>query len=449
MANRSGIVTTVAGAVLLLSTVAASATQGYYQHGYGARSKALAGAGLADSKDATSQAANPAGLVDVGNQINAAFSLFSPHRGFTGSGQPGFTPSGAVDSDEEIFGMPNFAVSYQLDEDSAIGFSAIGNGGMNTTYKNVTGSVGCPNGTPGVGVYCFGKAGVDLMQMIMAVTYARRVGNFSIGVSPLLGIQRFSARGLSAFGAASTNAAALTDRGNDWAVGAGLRAGVQFDVSDRFRIAVAGQTPIFMTKFKKYAGLFAEGGSFDVPGNIAAGIAYDVTNTVTVMLDYKHIFYESVGAVGNPSGNLLACAAGSAASCLGGSSGAGFGWKDVDVVAVGIEWQATDRLTLRAGYAYNTQPIGSADVMFNILAPGVVQHHITGGFKYDINEKHSIEFAASYMPETSVNGSELPGFGNTNHNIELSMSQFDLTVGYTYRWGEPEADPEEPIVRKY
>ncbi|MCC2111804.1 MAG: outer membrane protein transport protein [Hyphomicrobiales bacterium] len=450
MANRWGVLTTVASSVLLLTTVAASATQGYFQHGYGARSKALAGAGVADSTDATAQSTNPAGIVGVGNQLNAAFSLFMPMRDYTGTGTFGFTPLGNVESDENIFVMPNFAISYALDENSSIGFMAIGNGGMNTTYPGMARTLTngpCLPGTFGTGTYCFGKAGVDLMQMILGITYARRMGNVSFGITPLIGIQRFSARGLTAFGAASNAPTALSDTGNDWAYGAGVRAGIQMDVSDRFRVALSGQSPIFMTKFDKYAGLFANGGDFDVPGSITAGFAYDVTNTVTVMFDYKHIFYEGVDAVSNSSTNILTCVPG-AATCLGGSNGPGFGWKDVDVFAIGLEWDATERLTIRAGYAYNTQPVQSADVMFNILAPGVVQHHITGGFKYDITERSSIEFAASYMPVASVSGTELPGFGATTHGIEVSMSQIDLTLGYTYKWGEPQADPEA-IVRKY
>jgi len=58
----------------------ASATEGYFQNGYGARQKALAGAGAADSRDATAAALNPAGLVHVGTEASIAASLFSPHR---------------------------------------------------------------------------------------------------------------------------------------------------------------------------------------------------------------------------------------------------------------------------------------------------------------------------------------------------------------------------------
>ena len=104
------------------------------------------------------------------------------------------------------------------------------------------------------------------------------------------------------------------------------------------------------------------------------------------MVDYKHIFYSGVNSIANPSSPLPP-------GSLGSANGPGFGWRDVDVVALGLEWRALENLTLRAGYAYNTQPITSANVTFNILAPGVVTNHIAGGFSYVVNKNSAIDFA--------------------------------------------------------
>ena len=449
MISKKALVPALAGSLLALMTVSAVATEGYFQHGYGARQKALGGAGVADSTDATAQALNPAGIAKVGSQVNAAFSLFSPNRKFTGSSVPGFTTTGKVDSSNDIFAVPNFAVSYAIDESSAIGFMMIGNGGMNTTYKNANGGLGTPawcNNVPGRGPYCMGKAGVDLNQMIMGITYARDLGMVSVGISPLFAAQRFSARGLGAFAPASLNPLALTSGENSYSYGAGIRAGIEVEVTPKMRVGLSAQSPIWMSPFTKYKGLFADSGDFDIPANVTAGVAYDVTETVTVMLDWKHIFYTGVGSVSNSSTNLLTCGPAAMQNCLGGTNGGGFGWKDVDAFKFGVEWDATDKLTVRGGYAYNTQPVKSADVMFNILAPGVIQHHITAGLKYDFNEKHSIELAGAFMPVAKVSGGELPGFGNPAHGIDLEMSQIDVTLGYTYHFGAKAADP---IVRKY
>ena len=47
-------------------------------------------------------------------------------------------------------------------------------------------------------------------------------------------------------------------------------------------------------------------GGFDVPGTLQAGIAVDVSPHVTVMLDYRRIWFSGVASVGNPSSIVFA-----------------------------------------------------------------------------------------------------------------------------------------------
>ncbi len=147
-----------------------------------------------------------------------------------------------------------------------------------------------------------------------------------------------------------------------------------------------------MTNFDKYRGLFANHGEFDIPGNVTVGVAVDVMPMLTLMLDYKHIFYSSIASVGNSSQIPLP---------FGATNGPGFGWHDVDIIKIGAEWRVSPIWTLRVGYAHNTNPIRSTDVTLNILAPGVVTDHITGGFSYKITPASTIDFAATSFPSTA------------------------------------------------
>ena len=114
----------------------AQATEGYFQYGYGARQGALAGAGVADSRDAMSLSLNPAGLVDVGRQFQIGASLFMPYRSYTATGT-GFIAPGSFDSGSNYFVVPNIAYSSPIDGDSAWGLTLFGNGGMNTNWPNM------------------------------------------------------------------------------------------------------------------------------------------------------------------------------------------------------------------------------------------------------------------------------------------------------------------------
>ena len=121
---------------LALATFAAGeaqATEGYFQYGYGARQGALGGAGVADLRDAMSLSLNPAGIVDVGRQIQIGASLFAPFRSYSATGT-GLVAPGGFDSNSNYFVVPNIAYSQPIDGDSAWGIALYGNGGMNTTY---------------------------------------------------------------------------------------------------------------------------------------------------------------------------------------------------------------------------------------------------------------------------------------------------------------------------
>lgn len=75
---------------------------------------------------------------------------------------------------------------------------------------------------------------------------------------------------------------------------------------------------------------------------------------------------------------------------------------------LGLVWRATDTLTLRAGYNRGDNPIQSADVTFNILAPGVVTQHYTAGLTYGLGgDNGEITGAFMYAPRNTVSGASL------------------------------------------
>ncbi len=420
------------------ATGGAQATEGYFMEGVSAREQAIGGAGMANPADALTTANNPAGLVDVGAQLNGDISLFAPSRGYEASGTF-LTAPGSNTSSRDVFAIPSIGYSRPLSADKAIGLSMTGNGGMDTSFSGNIANPACANfGLTKQGVFCGGRAGVDLNQGVIALGYAQRFGNLSIGIAPSLAMQVFSAYGLGAFSAfgLSSNGANVSDHSPNYSVGAGVRAGALYHVNEQFSVAAAGSTPIWMTRLANYSGLFAGNGRFDIPATIGAGLSYRVLPTLAVMLDYKHIFYSGVNSIGD---GMYPIGLGS----LGTAKGPGFGWRDVDVIALGIEWNYSSALILRAGYTHNTQPVTSANVMLNLLAPGVVTDHISGGFTYNVNRNSGIDFAVVYAPRTTISGQEYlptaiggPGYV-PGSNIRIHLSELQLTLGYTYHFDVP------------
>ena len=362
-----------------------------------------------------SSAINPAATATLGRELNLGLEFFIPLRGYEGKGTM-FVAPGDIRSERNLFFVPNMAYNMPIDDSSALTFSLYGNGGMNTTYSA---GVTCGPGAPGV--FCGGKAGVDLNQAFLSVAYSRKIGNISLGIAPTLAVQAFSAKGLAAFTPISMDGTSLSDNGYNWSFGGGLRVGALVDVTERFRIGFSGQTPMWMTKFSKYSGLFEGGGSFDVPASVTIGAAFDVRPDLTLMADYQHIFYSGTKAISNPMNTGLP---------LGADGGPGFGWEDVDVIKIGAEWRQNEKYTWRAGYAFTTNPLGVEDVTFGILAPGVVQHHISGGASIKMSETSTLDLALVYAFSNDVTGSEVTPAGPTPGMITTEMHQFEASIGW-------------------
>lgn len=422
MSKKIKIMSLLLGASVIAAPQAI-ATDGYFQYGIGARHSALGGAGLANVTDASGVVLNPAGIATLGgSELSVGLAIFSPRRKYTGGGQPGFTPVGEVASNSNYFPVPNVSYVRSIDDTSSWALSMYGNGGMNTNYPAVDRAMmECGGGS---GLFCGGEAGVDLMQAFVGLTYAKKMGMISFGVSPLLVVQRFEAKGLGAFAAGgfSSDPANMTDNGHDLSTGIGIKLGVSADLSDNIRIGGTFQPKISMSEFDDYAGLFADAGKFDIPPTFAVGAAMDLSDELTVMVDYSKIYYSKVPSIGNSSGIMLP---------FGAVGGPGFGWSDVSTFKIGAEWKQSDKLTLRAGFSRNTNPISPQDVNLNVLAPGTVRSHFTGGFKLGLENNSAFEFAAAYVPTESVSGI---GMMNPNHTVKVEMKQYILSFGWNKKF---------------
>ncbi|MDA8128368.1 MAG: outer membrane protein transport protein [Betaproteobacteria bacterium] len=395
----------------------AYATDGYFSHGYGMKAKGMGGAATASSDDAFFGANNPAAAAFAGNRLDLGADLFSPRREASRSGAMMF-PNGTSDSESKYFVIPELGYNHMVNNDLALGVTVYGNGGMNTNYKALGGAYGNANLLGGQG-----KLGVDLMQLVVAPTAAFKVApNHSIGVSPLIGYQRFKAYGLQAFQMTpgmSSDPASVTNNGYDDSFGYGVRIGYMGKLTPTFTVGAAYASKMNFDEFSKYKGLFAEQGGFDIPENYNLGVAWNVTPTVKLALDYQRINYSGVKSINNPSTNLAQ---------LGADNGPGFGWRDVDVWKLGVEYKYSQQWTLRAGYNHTDNPIQARDVTFNILAPGVVQDHATLGFTYTLASGNELTMAYVHAFKNDVTGTNI--FGDGTEKIQM----YQNSLGVQYSW---------------
>jgi len=98
--------------------------------------------------------------------------------------------------------------------------------------------------------------------------------------------------------------------------------------------------------------------------------------------------------------------------------------------------QTGEHWTLRAGYSFNENPVDSKYVTFNILAPAVVQHHLTVGLTFEFG-RHELSAAFMHAFANSVAGeSRFVALGlappGTTEEISMSQNSFGLAYGFKF-----------------
>ncbi len=385
------------------------------------KSKGMGGVGIALPQDAMSAATNPAGMVDVGNRLDFGLDVFMPDRTATYTSAYQGVAAGDYRSGQREFFVPEFGYNRLIGNDMAAGVVVYGNGGMNTNYgTNLITSSGS-------------KTYSNLEQLFIAPTLSKKVGDHSFGVSLNLIRQTFEAKGLEAFDTSSntTYVGSVTNRGEDISTGWGLKFGWTGQVSPTVTLGAVYQTRSKMTKFDKYKGLFAEEGGFDIPETYGLGVAIKATPKATIAADVTQINYGSIKSLANP-GTLFPQVSGTP---MGLSNGSGFGWKDMTVFKLGVSYEYSPNVMLRAGYNYAQMPITSQNTYFNILAPATVEQHLTLGATWTLENKS--ELTLSYMHAFSKSVAGVPnGNGQTvaGYPVDLKMQQNAVGIAYGWRW---------------
>jgi long-chain fatty acid transport protein len=182
-----------------------------------------------------------------------------------------------------------------------------------------------------------------------------------------------------------------------------------------------------MGNFDKYKGLFAEDGGFDIPANYGIGVAWQASSALTLALDAQRIEYSDIKSVGTPISTLFS------GNLFGSSNGPGFGWKDVTVAKLGVSYEWRD-WTWRAGYSHASQPISADQTFLNILAPGVIQDHLSLGATWNLGKDGELSLAYTHGFKKTVKGSgSIPAaYGGGEADIHLSEDILGIAYGWKF-----------------
>jgi long-chain fatty acid transport protein len=155
--------------------------------------------------------------------------------------------------------------------------------------------------------------------------------------------------------------------------GGGFELGTMYEVNESWNLGFSYKSPVWQEKwmFNSYNPDYSArriGVQADMPAIYSLGAAYKGIDRLVVDVDLRYFDYASAPLWGDQPVN------------------GGLGWKSIMAVAAGGQYQLSDRLTLRGGYLFNQNPIHEINTVFNIQAPGFIQHTLSLGASLRIND---------------------------------------------------------------
>jgi len=276
------------------------------------------------------------------------------------------------------FGISGFGVTFPQDNNSPVDAQGNPNPNFNPTLNS--NPVNYPQAAKG-----FGHIESDYMLLQVGLAWAYEISKtFSIGVQPTI---NYAALKLAPNPIASPDftppAGAPGDKGypvsdKASAIGYGAQFGVFYHSPGGIKVGASYKTT---QKFSdlKFKNTYLDGSAapdanfnMDYPAILSFGLGYSKAN-FDFAIDYRHVDYENTNGFAEKGWTQT-------------GSVNGFGWKNMNIVSVGLQYKGIEKLPLRFGYTYSSNPINDELAFFSIPATAIIANAFEFGFSYPLTD---------------------------------------------------------------
>lgn len=383
----------------------------------------MAATGIAYPQDAEAGAFNPAGMVDVGDRFDVGFSVARESRKTRVHGNLAPIPgiNGKFDANHKAKYAFNgdFGINKMLGCNASIGLVVYNRNYNKTKYHRPLPLFGTT------------KAGLEYVHETISPTFAIKLWckhNFGISLNYM--VQRIWVQGLQNFANAlfSKHPAHLTNHRYSWSQGVSFTLGYRCQVTNCLSVGVTYQPKTYMSKFKKYRGFLAGNGRLNIPQKIGGGVAWRFLPCATVAFDVEYINWKRVKALHRPLQHNLV------AHKLGSHNGSGFGFRDQWYYRIGIDYDVTSWLTVRAGFRHANTPIKRSQTAVNALTVDTIEDFLTLGATACLNPCNEFSFFYAHGFNYKVRGKHsIPAnFGFGEADLKEYADVVGISWGHTY-----------------
>ena len=427
--------TRVLSTLCLLASLAWSpgaSGQGLIAPTAGPINSSMAGASTAAPVDFGSSYWNPAAISGLERQeflLGSQLTIPSIHLNTVlpadsiGGAFPPTDRSGRSRSDSGVASNLATGLSFRLRDDSdwtlGLGIFGLAGGSVNYAGNN---SVPLLASRQPPNTYGFGPiySNISLLEITPMASY-RASDKLAIGGGPIITSGNagfnpafFAPGPKDAFGIPTFPGA--TNARPFW--GGGFQIGLLYYVSEDWNVGFSYKSPIWQERWgfnssnpdgsARRIGVQAQ-----LPAIYSWGVAYKGFPKTLVDVDLRYFDYADTSLFGQKVVD------------------GGLGWRSVFAVAFGAQYKLSERVTLRGGYLYNTNPIPTTATLFNVQAPGITTNTLSLGASTRLTADitATVAWVHGFRNEISGGISQIPG-ASARFDVQTDSLMLGLNVQF-------------------
>ncbi len=436
----------------LLSTTVLFAQSGHIMQGVGAVNMSMGGAATAQPLDISGAMQwNPAALsafddkiikLDVGLFFSSPelTSSFGPLVGTTEDDR-GMSPMPALamvwgkEGSKHTFGASAFGISgfgVTFPENNNYPQDLMGNPNLDYNPNEVSNPINFPQFAGG-----FGHIESDYMLLQVGLSYAYELSDkFSIGIQPNID---YASLELAPNPTAKSNMFGFPNTDKATAIGFGAQFGLFYDSGFGLKLGASYKTAQKFSEFE-FENTYPDDSNdkskfqMDYPAIFSLGFGYS-KGDIDLALDFRRVDYENTEGFSKTGWtfdeNML-------------PSVAGFGWENISILSAGLQYKGVDKLPIRFGFTYSSNPIPEEVAFFNVPATAIIKTAYQFGLSYELNDSWKVDAVYHYgdsngatqgeilNPSAIVSGNPLGAVPETYVSYKMATSMIQFGLSYTF-----------------
>jgi len=424
-----------------LASTFAFSQAGHIMQGAGAVNMSMGGAAPAQPLDISGALQwNPAaittfdgtiGRFDIGLFFSSPV-LSSTVPEFNSMGQPtGNFFSGTTKDDRGVSPMPALSMVWNKEDSRhAFGASVFGVAGFGVTFpESTTNPITMPQSMGG-----FGRIQSDYQLLQVGFTWAYELSDkISIGVQPTFNYARLE---LMPNPTANPTMAGYPSTDVATAMGFGAQIGMFYNSGSGFKMGASYKTEQSFGDFE-FDNTYLDNSTgtndlgLNYPAILSLGVGYSL-DQFDIAVDYRMVDYENTKGFSKTGWTQTAAIA-------------GFGWENIDIISAGLQYKGIQKLPLRLGYTYSSNPISSEVAFFNVPATAIIENAFQFGMSYQASERVVLDAVYHYGTSSGKTSGPLlnpmfmenfPPYGaipGSEVSYDMTTSMIMAGVSYKFR----------------